>query len=324
MVEENLRSERIRGIAGVDRSIAIFILFLMPRNPAPHLAEPAFISRQVTEARRYYLNLNPPPGATFEVVCGGVERLSTDYVIRRRDLPYFGVELVVDGEGSVVLNGRRFRLTPGAVFAYGPGVVHTIRSHPQHRMRKYYVAFAGRDAPGLVKAAGLTQWKAFHVTVLHELAEIFEALWREAREDTPLARQLCATLVRLLLLKIRQLAVPGGRRVPRSFATYERLRRYIEEHHLRIHTVEEIAHECHVTPVYASRLFRRFGQTGAYQLLLRFKMNHAAELLDDGLLVKEAAARLGFADAFQFSRAFKRVHGVPPTRLLGHAKAPAF
>ena len=39
-------------------------------------------------------------------------------------------------------------------------------------------------------------------------------------------------------------------------------------------------------------------------------------LLDEGLLVKETAARLGFADAFQFSRAFKRVHGVPPTQLL--------
>lgn len=44
-------------------------------------------------------------------------------------------------------------------------------------------------------------------------------------------------------------------------------------------------------------------------------MNDAAELLDEGLLVKEVAERLGFADAFQFSRAFKRVHGVPPGRL---------
>jgi AraC-like DNA-binding protein len=289
----------------------------MSRNSAPDPSEPAFISRQVTEARRYYLNLNPSRTAAFVVVCGGVERLRPDYVILRRNLPYFGVELVAEGEGSVVLNGRRFHLAPGSVFAYGPGIVHTIRNHAQHRMRKYYLVFAGREARALLRATGLGQWKALHVAALHELVGIFEALWREAREDTALARTLCETLARLLLLKIQQHAVPGGRSVPRSFKTYERLRQYIEQHHLRVHTVNEIARQCHVTPMYASRLFRRFGRTGAYQFLLRLKMNHAAEMLADGLLVKETAAQLGFADAFQFSRAFKRVHGVPPTHLLG-------
>ncbi len=289
----------------------------MPRNSAPDPSEPAFISRQVTEARRYYLDLNPSLTAAFVVVCGGLERLRPEYVILRRNLPYFGVELVVDGEGSVVLNDRRFHLVPGSVFAYGPGVVHTIRNHAQHPMRKYYLAFAGREAKDQLQATGLAQWKALHIAARHELVEIFEALWREAREDTALAHALCETLARLLLLKIQQHAVPGSRCLPRSFKTYERLRQHIEEHHLRVHTVDEIARECHVTPMYVSRLFRRFGRTGAYQFLLRLKMNHAAGLLDDGLLVKETAARLGFADAFQFSRAFKRVHGVPPTQLLG-------
>ncbi len=288
----------------------------MPRKTSPSTAEPSFVSQQVTDARRYYLNLNPPRKAAFVVVCGGVERMRPEYVVRRRDFPFFAVELVVDGEGSLVLNGRRFPLAPGVVFAYGPGVAHIIRNHPQNRMRKYYLDFTGRDARALLEATGLATWKALRVSALHELVEIFEALGREARDDTALARTLCETLARLLLLKIQQHAVPGTRSVPRSFTTYERLRRHIEAHHLRLRTVDDIAHECHVTPMYVSRLFRRFGRTGAYQFLLRLKMNHAAELLDDGLLVKETAARLGFADAFQFSRAFKRVHGIPPTQLI--------
>lgn len=287
----------------------------MPRMASPGSGEPAFISRQVAEARRYYLNLNPPRKAALVVVCGGMERVTPEYIIRRRDFPYFGVELIVEGEGTVTLNGRRFHLVPGVAFAYGPGVVHTIRNHAQHPMRKFYLAFAGREARALLEAAGLGQWRALHVAAVHELAGIFEALWREARGAGALAGALCNTLARLLLLKIQQHAVAGGRGVPRSFQTYERLRRYIEEHHLRVRTVDDIARECRITPMYISRLFRRFGGTGAYQFLLRLKMNHAAELLDDGLLVKEVAACLGFADAFQFSRAFKRAHGVSPTQL---------
>jgi AraC-like DNA-binding protein len=94
-------------------------------------------------------------------------------------------------------------------------------------------------------------------------------------------------------------------------------RAFIETHHLRLRTIEDVAAECDVTSMYVARLFRRFGQSGAYQFLLKLKMSHAAALLqDEGLMVSEVASRLGFADAFQFSRAFKRVHGVAPSRMF--------
>lgn len=280
-------------------------------------SEPAFVSQQVTEARRYYLNLNPPKRVPFVVVCGGVERMRSDYVVSRRDFPYFCIELVTEGEGTLTLNGKRFPLTPGVVFAYGPNVRHTIRNNPESRMRKYYLDFAGTEARTMLNATGLGKWKPLRVAALHELVEIFDALNREARDDSPVARAICESLARLLLLKIQQRSVSGGREVPRSFTTYERIRRHAEKDFLSLQTVEDIARETHVTPMYVSRLFRKFGRTGAYQFLLRLKMNHAAELLlDEGLLVKEVAARLRFADAFQFSRAFKRVHGVPPAHLV--------
>jgi AraC-like DNA-binding protein len=46
-------------------------------------------------------------------------------------------------------------------------------------------------------------------------------------------------------------------------------------------------------------------------------MNIAAEfLVEHGGLVKEVAQRVGFADPYHFSRAFKAVHGVAPRALL--------
>jgi hypothetical protein len=44
---------------------------------------PDFVSRQVTEARRFFLNLNPDRHASLEVVSGGVERMGPDYVVQR-------------------------------------------------------------------------------------------------------------------------------------------------------------------------------------------------------------------------------------------------
>ncbi len=287
------------------------------KRPATPQAEPSFVSSQVSEARRYYLDLNPPKKAALAVVCGGRERMRHDYLVERTGFSYLCVELVAEGAGSVVLNGQRHRLEPGVVFAYGPDVAHTIRTDPKRPMRKYYVDFVGSEAAKLLAATPLGKGRPARVADPQELIEVFDALDREARGDDDLARDLCATLLRLLLLRIRSRALAGGRGVPRAFATYAQIRSHVETHHERLRTIEDVARECHVTPMYIARLFRRFARAGAYRFLLRLRMNRAAELLlDEGLMVKEVADRLGFPDAFTFSRAFKRIHGLPPSRLV--------
>ena len=279
--------------------------------------EPTFVSQQVTDARRYYLNLNPDPKQQLSVVCGGVERMRPEYVVSRVDFPFYAIEIVVEGEGILNLNGKMTSLGPGSVFAYGPGVQHSIQNDPQNRMRKYYVDLSGNQVEKLFEETGLIPWNVISVFAIHEFIELFEMLDREARADSSVSTAVCETLARLLLLKVKQRTVAQSGCLPRSIETYQRIRTHLEKHYLRLNTIEEAAQECHVSSIYLSRLFKKYAGAGAYQFLLRLKMNSAAELLlDEGLLVKQVAAHLGYTDAFQFSRAFKRVYGVPPKQLL--------
>jgi AraC-like DNA-binding protein len=86
-------------------------------------------------------------------------------------------------------------------------------------------------------------------------------------------------------------------------------------------SVEQAAGEFGISSAYACRLCRRYGTTSPYQELL---MTLAADLLThEGLQVQQAAARLGFTDASQFSRAFKRVTGVSPQHLPTPSVTPA-
>lgn len=287
-----------------------------------HAQEPAFVSQQVSESRRYYLDLDPSRQAALTVVCGGVERMRPDYLVERRDFPYFAVEFVAEGRGTLELNGRRHPLSPGTVFAYGPGVTHSIQNDPRSPMRKYYVDFAGTDSRTLLQRSGLGKWNVLFVGNVPSLAESFEDLAQEATGNDPVTRSLCEMRLRILLLKIEQIAVSASRDMPRAFATYNLVRTHIESHFLRLDSIQEVARECHVSAVHISRLFSRFNRAGAHHFLTKLKMNRAAELLlDEGLLVKEAAERLGYPDAFQFSRTFKRVYGVPPARLLASRRA---
>lgn len=283
---------------------------------------PAFVSTQVTDAQRYYLNLKPSRTEPIVVVCGGRERMAPDYRVARETFPFLCVEFVAEGSGSVKLNGKEHPLRPGIAFAYAPGVTHEIRNDPAHPMLKYYVDFVGREASKLLSATLLGTWTPAQIAAPQEIADIFEGMQRDAFAEGSAGPDLCAAHLRLLLLKIAQRGVPPKAAEPRAMASYQRARRYMEEHFTTLKTAEDVARCCHMTPVHLSRIFRRFGRTTPYQFLTRLKMNHAAELLvDSGLLVKEAADRLGYANQFQFSRAFKRVYGLAPDHFAKRGQA---
>jgi AraC-like DNA-binding protein len=278
---------------------------------------PHFVSNQVQQARRYFLDLSPQPDVPLALVCGGRERLKPDYLVQRTDFPFFCVELVVEGEGEVILNGVRRALYPGVAFAYGPGIQHTIRTSPEKPMLKYYVDFAGRQAESLLTASGIGPGLSIHVSPVEEIVDLFENLQRDSASEHPIASEVCLTLLKLMLLKLRERAIPAPVAEPRALATYRRARGLLEQNALLWQSAEQAAAACGMTQEYLSRLFRKFGHTTPYRFLTRIKMGRAAELLlDANMKVQEVAEELGFSDPFHFSRSFKRVYGASPEQFV--------
>ncbi len=259
-----MKQDGLESIAEIDTSIAILNMFVVAElglleGECPMktpLNEPEFVSRQVAEAKRYYLNLKPGKKQSVTVVCGGVERMQREYVVHRDSFPYCAIELVTEGAGSLTLEGNRFDLVPGTVFAYGPSTQHRIENKPPKRMRKYYVDFWGSDAEAHLRELGLLNSAPLHATRPYELIEIFEWLDREARYNGGRTEPMCQALLVLLFEKIRQLCVPHQTSLLRSFETYERVREQLERHFLKLSTIEELAEKCRLTPVHISRLFR--------------------------------------------------------------------
>ena len=282
-----------------------------PRRPKP--APPEFFSPQVAEARRFYLDFNPPADQPLAVVCGGCEQCTSDYAIRRPSFPYYSLEFVARGQGTVRLQDRSYDLQPGRLFCYGPGIRHQIATDPSQPLLKYFVDFAGTRARALVRDGQLAPGRTIQVFSPHEVQAGFEELIRNGLKGTRFSARICATLLECLVLKIAESQVPLEAIETQAFATYQQHRQHIQEHFERLRSLDQIAQECHVNAAYLCRLFRRYDHQSPYQLLLRLKMNLAAdELQKPGALVKQVAERVGFVDPFHFSRAFKSVFGLSP------------
>lgn len=243
--------------------------------------------------------------------------MDPDYVVERSDFAYFAIEWVSEGRGTLVMGGKEHELASGSLFAYGPGIPHRIANLPPDNMRKYYLDLAGTEAAAWLNKLGLLKGRPVTVARTHELVELWNLIDREARDVADHSHASCEMLVRVFLQKIQQRTVSSrDGESSEAFQTFEMARRLIEERFLEFRTVEEVASEIGFSPIYLSRLFKRFAGSGAYRYLLRLRMNYAAELiLERGLKVSAVAERLQYSDAFQFSRAFKRVYGVPPSSL---------
>jgi AraC family transcriptional regulator len=79
--------------------------------------------------------------------------------------------------------------------------------------------------------------------------------------------------------------------------------------------IEEVARRTATSPRQLQRVFAEVYGVGFRSCLRRIRMRHAAQLLaTTELPVREIARRVGYRDASQFSKAFRRAHGVSPTQ----------
>ena len=276
--------------------------------------EPGFVSRQVTQARRFYFGLSPVAGVGgVQVAGGGWEMAAPDYVIMRDTFPWLSVEFVAGGSGKLEMGGARFDLRRGVVFAYGPGMRHRIETSAEAPLSKYFLNFSGREAADLLSAAALGPGKVRVLGNADEIEASFEALIDEGVADRPHGAAVAALQLRILFLKMSGAEDVDGQADRRARQTLDRCLAYLDENFLETRTIEEVAQACHLSVGHLTRSFARFGYGAPYRYLTRKKMQHAAALLDSGaLLVGEVADRLGI-DPFQFSRVFKRVHGISPS-----------
>jgi AraC family transcriptional regulator, transcriptional activator of pobA len=79
-------------------------------------------------------------------------------------------------------------------------------------------------------------------------------------------------------------------------------------------TIEDVARRLALSPRQLQRVFANVEGVGFREYLCELRMAHAAALLAaTDLPITEIARRVGYRNASQFSKAFKRVHGVKPS-----------
>jgi AraC-like DNA-binding protein len=275
---------------------------------------PEYFSEQVAASQRFYRTWEEQSELPLSVIAGGRERCSPGYKIERLNFPFFCIEFVAGGNGEVTLNGTTSALNPGSIFAYGPNVPHSIKSCEEKPLEKYFVDITGNEARTLLLNAPCFG-NVLYTSAPKRILDTFEEITYYGLTESHLTDTICQTLVKLLILKIEETSLAPSDALSPAFATYQRCRNLINTSFMQLHSLNDIAQTATIDPAYLCRIFKRFDAQGPYHYLMKLKMNYAAELLTTpGSMVKNVARELGFTNQFHFSRSFKKIIGVSPTR----------
>lgn len=279
----------------------------MPKKPLPPT------SPDVSQANYCHLELHVRRSAHLRVASAGREHCTPDYLINRDGYVCRGLELVVQGRGELRMGGRRHRLLPGHLFLYGPGVGHVIRCDPKAPMVKYFVDYYGSLQPDIESRNIIAPGEVRRTSELEAMAHIFDELIREGKKVSPARSEICASYLKVLLLKSSEAGAADAGAFSQSLSNLYRCRSLIDSQSTTLTGLQAVAEAVHLDPRYICRLFKRFNLPTPYQYLVSCRMNHAAGLLVSTTQpVKEIAFRVGYDDPLHFSRVFRRFFDCPP------------
>lgn len=97
----------------------------------------------------------------------------------------------------------------------------------------------------------------------------------------------------------------------------EQILNYFEEHYNEKISLDRIAENMYMSSFYVSKIFKKETGDTPIRHLINIRLEKAYELLENGWngSIQEAAASVGYDDAYHFSKLFKKKFGVSPSQV---------
>lgn len=234
---------------------------------------------------------------------------------------------VLSGKGKYLIEGQEFDVEAGDLVICNPGVKHThvvINSkEPTIEFISGFTDFHFKNmAPNSIELPD----KSY---ILHTTAELKQEISKHCysmiaeRESNQVGRYFMfkTHLMQMLLLVMREIAdVEKTDQKGYNFETYNknyavnRIISYLNENYEHKISLEQIAHNMYLSPVYISKIFKEETGESPINYLIKIRLEKAKDILlnCEGGSIKNIANQVGYDDVYHFSKLFKKYYGISP------------
>lgn len=231
------------------------------------------------------------------------------YHIGPRVTPFYYLLCVLEGEGEFIQQGKKYKLQENDIFCLFPQVIHEYYCNPERPIKKFILAFSGKQALATLSQIGLTAEQPYrHNGVNQDTINAFLHMF--AHHKNPIAR-LNGLYSIFDSLVVYDTPTINARQTSDDWLL--KGKHYIEHSFSEAITVEEIANKVGIERTHFTKMFSQRFQISPMQYIIQLRMNEAVLLLKHtDYQIVEIAQAVGYQDISAFSKAFKRELGVSP------------
>lgn len=243
------------------------------------------------------------------------------------DFPEF--VFILSGNGRLRVDGEMYDTTEGDLFLLNPGQMNqSLVTDSEHVATQFFVGFTDVALPGLLPNCLRRPEEPVCIHTGGELKQKLFRLCSSMEAENAVCRpgryfMMKSYLMQMLLLVIRERVEPVEQKTGFSFESVnkkyvvEQIVSYFEEHYREKISLDRIAGNMYLSPFYISKIFKSETGDTPIRHLINIRLEKAYELLKKGEVssIQEAAASVGYDDAYHFSKLFKKKYGIPPSRV---------
>ncbi len=226
------------------------------------------------------------------------------------------IHIVLGGKGIFLFDQQTYHLGEGDGFLIEPGIQTFYRADDKDPWTYAWIGFIGSRCPEIVRRLGLSKESlTFHSSRSRELAGLVLSMLTHKTDTQYDFFMNYSHLLRFMAILAKDMEVKIGDHSGRNM-TVSRAIRYIEENYADAGIrVVDIAKEVNVERGHLYTLFMKHLHLSPQDYLMKFRLTKATDLLNlTDYSIDQVAVNCGYQDSVTFSKAFKRMYHVPPSR----------
>lgn len=262
---------------------------------------------------QYGTSYYPSSGSALVMHHCGIEQNATPNGFGPFKRDHYLIHCVLKGSGYFETGGVRYHVQAGEAFLIRPYEVSFYISDKSAPWDYAWVGFSGNEANDMLEMMG--GGPILQITDLTGVERCVQRLIQlRSLETNPFAR-----LSELYRFFSYFTLSPRNAKILSPVAVAQM---FLQQNHTCAITVEQAADYAGVSRSHLFRLFQQTCGISPQEYLCRLRLQHAAQLLQSGSPVAQAAYSAGFTDFPNFSRRFKKSYGVAPSKYAAKTQVP--
>lgn len=239
---------------------------------------------------------------------------------------YAELTCILSGKGKYHIEGKNYEVQAGDVVMCNPGIKHqSLEANEKEPIVEFVTGFIDFHFIGMPENAIVLKDGGYVLRMSLEsrqdvMKRCYEMVAEYESNNLGKYFMLKAQLMQIILVILREMQPVTEKQKSCRFESYnknyvvKKIISYLNENFACKISLDQIAQNLYLSPVYISKLFKEQTGESPINYLIKIRLDKAKEILENEShgSIRSVANQVGYEDVYHFSKLFKKYYGISP------------